>query len=69
MLVHKEFPEQVAVILNKLSPEELKTRLLTENGLTIAQEEEILALDPNETTGAMSPEKAIEFLKQFRNED
>ena len=69
MLVHKEFPEQVALILNTLSSEELKKRIITDNGLTIAQEEEILALDPNDTVGAMPPDEAIEFLKRLRNED
>lgn len=69
MLVHKDFSEPVATILNTLTEKELKQRILTANGLTIAQEEAIQALDPNDTTEAMSPEEAIAFLKQQRNED
>ena len=69
MLVHKEFPEPVAMILNTISQEEIKKRLITENGLTVAQEEDILALDPNDTVGAMPPNEAIEYLKRLCDED
>jgi len=69
MLVHKEFPEDVAMILNSLSAEELKKRIITENGLSMAQEEEILALDPSDTVGPMDADKVLEFLKQRRNAD
>ena len=69
MLVHKEFSEPVATILNDLSEEELKKRIITENGMTLAQEEEILSLDLKDTTGPMSVEDFVDELKSLRNTD
>ena len=69
MLVQRDFSEPIASILNTLTESELKERILTSNGLTIAQEEAIQALNLKDTTEAMEPAEAIEFLKQQRNED
>ena len=64
MLVHKEFSKPLAIILNTLTEQELKRRILTQNGLTIAQEETIQSLDLNDTTEAMTPQEALTFLRQ-----
>ena len=69
MLVHKEFSEPIAAILNTLSEKDLKKRLITENGLTIAEEEEILALDLSDTTKDMTMEEAIDYLRRRRKDE
>lgn len=63
MLVHKEFSAPVAQILNSLSEEDLKHRILTANGLTLAQEEEILAIQEGDLSPSMSPEELLALLK------
>ncbi|MBF0289641.1 MAG: hypothetical protein HQM14_17655 [SAR324 cluster bacterium] len=62
-----ELPDIAVEQLKGLSEAELKERILTENGLTIAQEEKILNLNPNETTESMAPDDAIQFLQALRN--
>jgi len=67
--VNREFPESVARLLMDLPVQQAKHRILTENGLTLAEEERILALNLEETTHAMSTDEALLFLKNRHCED
>lgn len=64
-----QIPDEVAEDFKKSLSDKLKNKIITENGLTIAQEEEILNLDPDDTVGAMSPQEAIAYLKSLRTQN
>ena len=48
MLITLEVPESLGNVLQGLSIEELKKRIITANGLTVAREEEILEVEKDE---------------------
>ena len=64
--ISKELTPEVAEILQK---PDWKRYVMTENGLTVAQEEEIVNLDPNDTISSMSPEEALAHLRTLRNHE
>lgn len=68
MQVTRDLPESMAEIINTLPIEELKKRIITENGLTVAQEEEILCLDPKDTVGSMTPQAYLAHLDHMIEE-
>ncbi|MGK5093445.1 hypothetical protein WDW89_15730 [Deltaproteobacteria bacterium TL4] len=69
MRVEIDLPEQIASILTNLPLTELKKRIITDNGLTVAQEEEILSLNPEDSTHAMTPKEALAYLKTRHNHE
>ena len=64
--ISKELSPEVAEILQK---PDWKRYVMTENGFTVAQEEEIVNLDPNDTISSMSPEDALAHLRTLRNHE
>lgn len=58
-------PDAVAKDLSSLSEEEMKRRIITQNGFTIAQEDEILRIArEDEVVGPMTPE---EFMAEMQS--
>ncbi len=56
-----ELPESVAEVLLSSTAKELKKKVITENGLTIAEEESILKQKANlDITATLNTEKDIE---------
>ena len=64
--IAKELSPEAADILQ--SPD-WKHHLITENGLTVAQEEEIINLDPSDTIGSMPPEESLAYPRTLRNHE
>jgi len=66
-----QVPDEVAENLVGLSKQQMKQRIITPNGLTIAQEEEILrrSADTDGLSGPMTPEEFLNELRSHRNEN
>lgn len=62
-------PDVVAETLKPLSSEQIKKHVITENGMTIAVEEEILRiLKEGDFSEAMTPEQFMDYLKSMHND-
>ena len=66
-----QVPDEVAENLAGLTEQQMKHRIITQNGLTIAQEEEILrrSADTDGLSGPMTPEEFLNELRAHRNEN